>query len=108
MRTRTKSLTALLSAGVVVAALAGCAQSGTGDSTTSGAGSSASSTPSTAPSPAAVFTTVNGKTTDITLDAGFVAALKSLKLTPGTIGSPRFKTCSTTLSARPNGWWPTR
>lgn len=94
MRTRTKSLTALLSAGVVVAALAGCAQSGTGDSTTSGAGSSssASSTPSAAPSPAAVFTTVSGKTTDITLDAGFVAALKSLKLTPGTIGSAELST----------------
>lgn len=92
MRTRTKSLTALLSAGVVVAALAGCAQSGTGDSSTSGAGSSASSTPSTAPSPAAVFTTVSGKTTDITLDAGFVAALTSLKLTPGVVGNAKLST----------------
>lgn len=92
MRTRTKSLTALLSAGVVVAALAGCAQSGSGDSSTSGAGSSASSTPSTAPSPAAVFTTVDGKTTDITLDAGFVEALTTLKLTPGVIGNAKLST----------------
>ncbi len=89
MRTATKSITALLSAGIVVAALAGCSQSGTGSATTSGAGtsSSASATPSAAPTPAAVFTSVNGKTTAIALDAGFVSALTSLKLTPGTIGS---------------------
>ena len=89
MRTATKSITALLSAGIVVAALAGCSQSGTGSATTSGAGtsSSASATPSASPTPAAVFTSVNGKTTAIALDAGFVSALTSLKLTPGTIGS---------------------
>lgn len=91
MRTATKSITALLSAGIVVAALAGCSQSGTGSATTSGAGTSssasASATPSATPTPAAVFTSVNGKTTAITLDAGFVSALTSLKLTPGTIGS---------------------
>ena len=48
MRTATKSITALLSAGIVVAALAGCSQSGTGSAPTSGAGtsSSASATPS--------------------------------------------------------------
>lgn len=87
MRTATKSLTALLSAGIVVAALAGCSQSGTGSDTTSSAGTSSSATPSATPTPAAVFTSVNGKTTAITLDAGFVSALTSLKLTPGTIGS---------------------
>jgi hypothetical protein len=88
MRTTTKSITALLSAGIVVAALAGCSQSGSGSATTSGPGSSSSAaTPSASPTPAAVFTSVNGKTTAITLDAGFVAALTSLKLTPGTIGT---------------------
>jgi hypothetical protein len=88
MRTSTKSLTAVLSAGIVVAALAGCSQSGTGNANQSGAGSSASSssTPSASPTPA-LMTAVGGKTTQITLDAGFVSALKSLKLTPGTIGS---------------------
>ncbi|MBW4041931.1 MAG: hypothetical protein HIU86_07350 [Acidobacteria bacterium] len=89
MRTTTKSITALLSAGLVVAALAGCSQSGTGSSSTSGAGSSssASATPSASPTPAAVFTSVNGKTTAIALDPGFVSALTSLKLTPGTVGT---------------------
>ncbi|GAA2752522.1 hypothetical protein [Amnibacterium kyonggiense] len=90
MRTATKSITALLSAGLVVAALAGCSQSGTGDPNSSGAGngsSSSSATPSASPTPAAVFTSVSGKTTQITLDSGFVSALTSLKLTPGTIGS---------------------
>lgn len=88
MRTTTKSLTALLSAGIVIAALAGCSQSGTGSSTTSGAGSStaASATPTPTPTPA-LMTSVGGKTTAITLDSGFVAALTSLKLTPGVIGS---------------------
>ncbi|GAA4735706.1 hypothetical protein GCM10025783_02040 [Amnibacterium soli] len=90
MRTPTKSLTALLSAGIVVAALAGCSQSGTGDSSQSGAGSSApaasSAAPSAAPTPA-LKTEIGGKTTAITLDAGFLKALTTLKLTPGTIGS---------------------
>ena len=90
MRTPTKSLTALLSAGIVVAALAGCSQSGTGDANQSGAGSSApaasSATPSAAPTPA-LKTEIGGKTTQITLDAGFLKALTTLKLTPGTIGS---------------------
>ena len=90
MRTPTKSLTALLSAGIVVAALAGCSQSGTGDANQSGAGSSApassSATPSAAPTPA-LQTEIGGKTTQITLDAGFLKALTTLKLTPGTIGS---------------------
>jgi hypothetical protein len=91
MRTPTKSLTALLSAGIVVAALAGCSQSGSGDSSQSGAGSSASTAPSSAmpsaaPTPA-LQTAIGGKSTAITLDAGFLKALTTLKLTPGTIGS---------------------
>jgi hypothetical protein len=92
MRTPTKSLTALLSAGIVVAALAGCSQSGTGDSSQSGAGSSApaasSAAPSAAPTPA-LKTEIGGKTTQITLDSGFVSALKSLKLTPGVVGNAK-------------------
>jgi hypothetical protein len=90
MRTTTKSITALLSAGLVVAALAGCSQSGSGSATSSGTGSSSSSsasaTPSASPTPA-LMTSVGGKTTAITLDAGFVKALTTLKLTPGTIGT---------------------
>ncbi len=92
MRTPTKSLTALLSAGIVVAALAGCAQSGSGNSTQSGAGSSstASETPTASASPTpALQTEVGGKTTAITLDSGFVDALKSLKLTPGVVGNAK-------------------
>ena len=86
MRTATKSITALLSAGLVVAALAGCSQSGSGSATTSGAASSSSATPSASPTPA-LMTSVGGKTTAIALDSGFVAALTSLKLTPGTVGT---------------------
>ena len=90
MRTTTKSITALLSAGVVVAALAGCAEPSTSGSGGSGGSSSSSAmpteTPSASPTPAAMFSSVSGKTTAITLDAGFVKALGDLKLTPGTIG----------------------
>ena len=88
MRTSTKSITALLSAGLVVAALAGCSEPATtsGSSSSSSSSSSASATPSAAPTPA-LMTAVGGKTTAITLDAGFVAALGTLKLTPGTIGT---------------------
>jgi hypothetical protein len=88
MRTSTKSLTALLSAGLVIGALAGCSQSGASNSSQSGAGSSSSASASTSATPTpALMTSVGGKTTAIALDAGFVAALKSLKLTPGTIGT---------------------
>jgi hypothetical protein len=88
MRTATKSITALLSAGLVVAAMAGCAQSSTGSSDSSGAGSSSSASASSSATPTpALMTSVGGKSTAITLDAGFVAALTSLKLTPGVIGS---------------------
>ena len=86
MRMPTKSLTALLSAGIVVAALAGCAQStpaGTSDSSSSAPSAAASSA---APTPA-LMTSVGGESTAITLDSGFVDALTSLKLTPGVIGT---------------------
>ncbi len=42
-----------------------------------------------APTPVATVPNVSGKTTAIKLDAGFAAALKKLKLTPGTVGKAR-------------------
>lgn len=86
MRTTTKSITALLSAGAVVAALAGCAEPSTGSGDGAAGSSAPTQTPSASPTPAAMFSSVDGQTTAITLDAGFVKALGDLKLTPGTIG----------------------
>ena len=91
MRTATKSLTALLSAGIVVAALAGCSQSGTGSATTSGAGSSLVSSsprrrrPARRPPRSSPRSTARRPRSPSTRASS--SALTSLKLTPGTIGS---------------------
>ena len=87
MRTRTKGITAFVSAGFVVAALAGCSQSAPAGSSDSGSSSAPSSSMASATPTPALMTAVGGKTTAITLDAGFVKALTSLKLAPGTIGT---------------------
>ena len=94
MRTTTKSLIGLASTGLLIAALTGCSQAGSDNTTAPGAGSGTSSsaapaeTPSASPTPA-LMTEVGGKTTEITLDKGFVDALTSLKLTPGVVGNAK-------------------
>lgn len=56
-----------------------------GDDEDSGSASAATSA-AAAPKPAAEVKNLTGKTTDVTLDAGFVKALTSLKVTPGPVG----------------------
>jgi hypothetical protein len=46
-----------------------------------------SSSPTTAPDPVAQVDQLSGRATAVTLDAGFVEALTSLKLTPGPLGA---------------------
>lgn len=82
MRTTTKSIVAAFAAAGVVAALAGCAEP-----STPAASASSSSSVKTIPAPSAQIAVVSGNTTQVALDAGFVKALGSLKLTPGTIGT---------------------
>ena len=91
MRTITKSLTALASAGLVVAALAGCSEpaSTAPASSASAPGGPGTQTPSAAPTPLAAIPDLTGVHTQVTLDAGFLAALKSLKLTPGVTGTAK-------------------
>ena len=81
MRTMTRNITATLAAAGVVAGLAGFAQVG------SPAASAA--TAKTIPAPTAQIAVVAGKTTKVALDAGFVKALGSLKLTPGVTGDAK-------------------
>lgn len=81
MRTITKSVTATLAAAGVVVAITGFAQGG---STTASAATAA-----TIPAPTAQIAVVAGKSTKVALDAGFVKALGSLKLTPGVIGTAK-------------------
>jgi hypothetical protein len=52
-----------------------------------GSSSSGGSTPKAAASPVANITSLTGEHTQVTLDAGFAAALKSLKVTQGLIGT---------------------
>ncbi len=96
MRISKKSIVGLASTGLLIAALTGCAQAGDGNSTQPGAGSGASSaasepaaTPSASPTPALDDVAIGGKTTQVTLDSGFVDALTSLKLTPGVVGDAK-------------------
>ena len=52
-----------------------------------GSDDESSSTPTTTPDPVAQVDQLSGRATAVTLDAGFVEALTSLKLTPGPLGA---------------------
>ncbi|GAB3665459.1 hypothetical protein GCM10027596_31670 [Nocardioides korecus] len=85
----TRSRKALASVAIVTAGLS-MAACGTTDSTSTKASSSSSTaTQQKAPKPVASIDSLTGKNTQVALDAGFVAALKQLKLTPGTTGTAK-------------------
>ena len=75
-----KSAVLALAAGLTL----GLAACGSNDPATTG--TSGGSAPSSAPSPAAALDSLTGKQTAVTLDAGFLAGLTALKVTPATIG----------------------
>ncbi len=83
MRTTKKVFAAFAAAGVV-AALAGCSQSAP-----AAPAASASAHVKTIPAPSAQIPVVAGKSTAVALDAGFVKALGTLKLTPGVVGTAK-------------------
>jgi hypothetical protein len=89
MRISTKGAIAALSAGLVVAALAGCSEpsSSTPAASKSASSSSAAPAPAADPTPVAEIPSLSGVHTQVTLDAGFLKALTSLKLTPGVVGT---------------------
>lgn len=94
MRTFTKSAFAFATAGLVVASLAACAEPASSSPSSAAAASSAapvSSAPAPAadPTPLATIPKLTGVHTQVTLDAGFVSALTSLKLTPGVVGTAK-------------------
>ncbi|MFC6046001.1 hypothetical protein [Nocardioides hankookensis] len=82
--TAKRSLAAFAMAALVATPLAACSSS---DS--EGSGSSSSSAP--APKPVAAIDALQGETTAIKLDQGFVDALTALKLTPGTVGTAKLE-----------------
>ncbi|MCW2819882.1 MAG: hypothetical protein JWR42_2669 [Marmoricola sp.] len=81
---------ALASVAIVAAGLS-MAACGSSDDSASAKSSSSSSTAKAvaAPKPVASIDSLTGKNTQVALDTGFVAALKQLKLTPGTTGTAK-------------------
>ena len=75
-----KSAVLALAAGLTLG-LAAC-----GSNNTETTGTSGGAAPSAAPSPAAALDSLTGKQTAVTLDAGFLAGLTALKVTPAVIG----------------------
>ncbi|TIH36296.1 hypothetical protein [Subtercola vilae] len=74
---------AIAASGLLAFSLAACSTS----STTSSSTSSPSASASTNGTPIATIPALSGVDTEVTVDAGFLAALKSLSLTPGVIGT---------------------
>ena len=87
MRTFTKATIGFASAGFLIAGLAGCS-SDAGTTTPAPASSSSSSSSAEAtPTPLASIPSLSGVDTAVLLDADFGAALTSLGLTAGTVGT---------------------
>jgi len=73
---------------LVATATLGVAACGTSEDSSS---SSSPSSTQTAPKPVAAIDSLTGNDTQVTLDQGFVDALKTLKLTPGTVGDAKLQ-----------------
>ena len=88
MRTYAKSLSTIALAGALALSASACGSSSDDEAATSSSSSSAAAPePTAAPTPAAQLSDLSkGKTTAVTLDAGFVQALMTLKLTPAPDG----------------------
>lgn len=79
-----RTTTAVLSAGVLAVSLAACSGD---DETAARPGGAASSSQSASPTAIVDNATLAGGNTSVALDAGFVAALTSLMVTPGAVGT---------------------
>jgi hypothetical protein len=84
MRTFTKATIGFASAGILIAGLAGCSSDA---GTTTPAPASSSNSASADPTPLASIPSLSGVDTAVLLDADFGAALTSLGLTAGTVGT---------------------
>ena len=85
MRTFTKATIGFASAGILIAGLAGC--SATGTTTTPAPAASSSSSAEATPTPLASIPSLSGVDTAVQLDADVGAALTSLGLAAGTVGT---------------------
>ncbi|HEX3822829.1 MAG TPA: hypothetical protein VHV79_00005 [Mycobacteriales bacterium] len=87
MNVKTRSIGLLLTGALALGGAAAC-----------GSSSSGGSTPKAAASPVADIAKLSGEHTQVTLNAGFAAALKSLKVTPGLIGTATLDAKTGTLT----------
>ena len=78
---------AALGAATLSLGLAACGDDDEGTATA--AGDQAATQPAEAPAPVAQVDDLQGERTEVTLDAGFVEALTSLKVTPGPVGDAK-------------------
>ena len=85
MRSFTKATVGFAAAGILIAGLAGC--SSTASTTTPAPAASSSSSASATPKPLASVPSLKGVDTAVLLDASFGAALKTLGLAAGTVGT---------------------
>jgi hypothetical protein len=85
---RLKTPIALLSAGALAAGVTACGSS-TNNNSRSGSSSSSAAPRSGKVKPLAEITSLSGKSTSVKLDTGFVSALSSLKVQPGTVGDAK-------------------
>jgi hypothetical protein len=84
-----KTLLTLAATGLAATGLAACGDSNDSGSTTSG---SAATSSAAKPKPVASIPSLSGRSTQVTLDPGFVGALKTLKLAPAPVGSAKIST----------------
>ena len=84
----TYKLASLASVGALALGAAACGDddSDSGSSAASSSSTTAQTQPAATPEPAAKVDNLTGYSTKVTLDAGFVEALTSLKVTPGPVG----------------------
>ena len=87
MRTFTKATIGFASAGILIAGLAGCSSDASTTTPAPASSSSSSSSASADPTPLASIPSLSGVDTAVLLDADFAAALTSLGLAAGTVGT---------------------
>ena len=87
MRTSIKTFLGVAAAGSLMFSLAACGPASNASSTP--ASSSPASAAAAMPEPLASIPALTGTSTAVKLDASFAAALKTLKLTPGVIGTAK-------------------
>ena len=87
MRSFTKTTVGFAAAGILIAGLAGCSSDASTASPAPASSSSSSSSAAATPTPLASIPSLSGVDTAVLLDANFGAALTSLGLTAGTVGT---------------------